>query len=151
MEQLIQHGTQLTQRKQLTMQKKREIVDAMLVKMHEGNLPRGHMKHLTIQFNVHKSTITRVFTDIKNQMAHGKLIDVRSKKYGWAGRKPKEFSDEFLQSVPLHLRQTERSYAAALNISHVTLHNLKKKGRLRTHTSSNKPSLSSDHKVARLK
>ncbi|XP_021772544.1 uncharacterized protein LOC110736587 [Chenopodium quinoa] len=84
-------------------------------------------------------------------MAQGNLIDVRTKKYGRVGRKPKEFSDEFLQSVPLHLRQTERSYAATLNISHVTLHNLKKKGRLRTHTSSNKPALTSDHKVARLK
>ncbi|XP_021751380.1 uncharacterized protein LOC110717052 [Chenopodium quinoa] len=84
-------------------------------------------------------------------MAQGSLIDVRSKKIGRVGRKPKEFSDEFLQSVPLHLRQTERSYAAALKISHVTLHNLKKKGRLRTHTSTNKPTLTSNHKVARMK
>ncbi|XP_021733401.1 uncharacterized protein LOC110700202 [Chenopodium quinoa] len=44
-----------------------------------------------------------------------------------------------------------KSYAAALKISHVTLHNLKKKGRLRIHTSSNKPALTSDHKVARMK
>ncbi|XP_021717892.1 uncharacterized protein LOC110685668 [Chenopodium quinoa] len=84
-------------------------------------------------------------------MAQGNLIDVRTKKYGRTGPKPMEFSDEFLQSVPLHLRKTKRSYAAALKISHVTLHNLKKRGRLKTHTSSNKPALSSDHKVARLK
>ncbi|XP_021717632.1 uncharacterized protein LOC110685409 [Chenopodium quinoa] len=47
--------------------------------------------------------------------------------------------------------QTERSYVAVLKISHVTLHNLKKKGRLRTHISSNKPTLTLDHKVARIK
>ncbi|XP_021726855.1 uncharacterized protein LOC110694002 [Chenopodium quinoa] len=84
-------------------------------------------------------------------MSQGNLIDVRSKKIGRTGPKPREFTDEFLQSVPLHLRQTERSYASALKISDVTLHYLKKKGRLRTHTASNKPALSSDHKVARMK
>ncbi|XP_021771693.1 uncharacterized protein LOC110735817 [Chenopodium quinoa] len=128
------HGTQVASRKQLTLQKKREIVDAMLVTMQDGNLPKGHMKQLSIQFRVHKSTISRVFTDIKKQMAQGNTIDVRTKKYGRTGPKPKEFSDEFLQSVPLYLRQTKRRYATALKIFHVTLHNLKKKERLRTHT-----------------
>lgn len=59
-----------------------------------------------------------------------------------------------MNSYNQSLRQTERSYAAALKISHVTLHNLKKKGRLRTHTqhtSCNMSALTSDHKVARLK
>ncbi|XP_021719359.1 uncharacterized protein LOC110687035 [Chenopodium quinoa] len=79
------------------------------------------------------------------------MIDVRTKKYGRTGPKPREFSNEFLQSVPLYLRQTKRSYAAALKISHETLHNLKIKGRLRTHTCSNKPALTADHKVARIK
>ncbi|XP_021719068.1 uncharacterized protein LOC110686772 [Chenopodium quinoa] len=59
--------------------------------------------------------------------------------------------DEWLQSVPLYKRTTERSYAAALKVSHGFLHNLKKKGRLRTHTSTNHPSLTSNHKLARLK
>ncbi|XP_021752524.1 uncharacterized protein LOC110718030 [Chenopodium quinoa] len=119
--------------------------------MQDGMLTKGHMKHLSIQFRVHKSTTSRVFTDIKKQMTQGNMIDVRTKKYGRTGPKPREFSNEFLQSVPLYLRQTERSYKATLNISHVTLHNLKKKGRLRTHTCSNKPALTADHKVARLK
>ncbi|XP_021740858.1 uncharacterized protein LOC110707157 [Chenopodium quinoa] len=119
--------------------------------MQQGNLPRDYLKHLSVNFNVHKLTITRIFADIKKQMAQGSLIDVRTKKFGRVGKKPKEFSDEFLQLVPMHLRQTERSYAAVLKISHVSLPNLKKKGRLRTHTSSNKPALTSDHKVARIK
>ncbi|XP_021734052.1 uncharacterized protein LOC110700761 [Chenopodium quinoa] len=84
-------------------------------------------------------------------MADGNMIDVRTKKYAKTGLKPREFTDEFLQSVSLYLRQTERSYAAALNISHVTLHYLKKKGRLRTHTTSCKPALTANHKIARMK
>ncbi|XP_021721939.1 uncharacterized protein LOC110689458 [Chenopodium quinoa] len=67
------------------------------------------------------------------------------------GPKPKEYSDEWLQSVPLYKRTTERSYAGALNVSHSTIHKLRKKGRLRTHTSTNHPALTSNHKVARLK
>ncbi|XP_021759194.1 uncharacterized protein LOC110724105 [Chenopodium quinoa] len=84
-------------------------------------------------------------------MSEGNVIDVRNKKSGSCGCKPVEYSDEFLQSVPLYKRTTERSYAAALKISHVAIHNLKKRGRLRTHTSTNRPALTSNHKVARLK
>ncbi|XP_021771604.1 uncharacterized protein LOC110735725 [Chenopodium quinoa] len=150
MQQQAHEGTHSVCRKQLTLQKRRKIVDALLVKMNNGTLPRGHMKQLSSEFNVHKSTITRMFTEIKRQLAIGDLIDVRT-KIGRTGRKPLQISDEILQSVPLHLRQTERSYAGALKISHSTVHNLKKRGRLRTHTSCNKPLLSSDHKVARLR
>ncbi|XP_021740067.1 uncharacterized protein LOC110706452 [Chenopodium quinoa] len=145
------HAATTTNIKQLTMYQRREIVDAMLVKMQDGTLPRGYKMQLSTQFRVHKSTITRIFTDIKQQMEEGNMIDVRTKKYGKTGPKPREFTDEFLQLVPLYLRRSERSYAAALNISHVTLHYLKKKGSLRTHTTSCKPALTSDHKIARMK
>ncbi|CAO2841571.1 unnamed protein product [Amaranthus hypochondriacus] len=138
-------GTPAASRKQLTLQKKRQIVDAMLVTMQNGMLPKGVMKELATHFSVHKSTITRVFADIKKQMTMGNTIDVRTKKFGRTGPKPREFSDAFLQSVK------ERSYVAALNISHVTLHNLKKKGRIRTHTCSSKPALTSNHKIDRMK
>ncbi|XP_021732073.1 uncharacterized protein LOC110698865 [Chenopodium quinoa] len=151
MQQQADEGAHSVCRKQLTMQQRRKIVDALLVKMNNGTLPRGLMKQLSFKFNVHKSTITRIFTDIKRQLSIGDLIDVRTKKYGKTGRKPLQISDETLQPVPLHLRQTERSYARALNISLSTLHNLKKRGRLRTHTCCNKPLLTSDHKVARLR
>ncbi|XP_021714969.1 uncharacterized protein LOC110682926 [Chenopodium quinoa] len=133
------------------MHQKREIVDAMLIKMQDGNLPRGYKNQLAVQFKVHKSTITIIFTDITKQVENGNLIDVRTKNIGRTDPNPRVFTDEFLQSVPLHLRQTKRSYAAALKISHVALHNLNKKGRIRTHIVSNKPALSSNNKVARLK
>ncbi|XP_021715112.1 uncharacterized protein LOC110683074 [Chenopodium quinoa] len=84
-------------------------------------------------------------------MAKGNLIDVRSKKLGKTGPKPKVYTDEFLQSVPLYKRTTERSYAAALKVPRVTIHKLKKQGRLRTHTATNHPYLTDNHKVARLK
>ncbi|XP_021741923.1 uncharacterized protein LOC110708123 [Chenopodium quinoa] len=84
-------------------------------------------------------------------MAVGNVIDVRSKKLGKTEPKPTEYTDDFLQSVSLYKRTTERSYRAALKISHVTIHKLKKKGRLITHTSINHTALTSNHKIARLK
>ncbi|XP_021740054.1 uncharacterized protein LOC110706440 [Chenopodium quinoa] len=95
--------------------------------------------------------MSRLYADIKKQMAQGNVIDVRSKKLGRTSPKPKEYSDEWLQSVPLYKRTTERSYAGALNVSHLTIHRLRKKGRLGTHTSTNHPALTSNNKVARLK
>ncbi|XP_021739587.1 uncharacterized protein LOC110705971 [Chenopodium quinoa] len=81
----------------------------------------------------------------------GNVIDVRSKKLGKTGPKPKEYTDEFLQSAPLYKRATERSYGAALKISSTAIHKLKKQGRLKTHTSTNHPALTSNHKIARMK
>ncbi|XP_021714964.1 uncharacterized protein LOC110682921 [Chenopodium quinoa] len=95
--------------------------------------------------------MSRLHAEIKKQIAQGNVIDVRSKKLGRTGPKPKEYSDEWLQSVPLYKRTTERSYAGALNVSHSTIHRLRKKGRLRTHTSPNHLALTSNHKIARLK
>jgi hypothetical protein len=97
-------ATTTTSRKHLNLQKKRKIVDALLVIMENGKLPRGVMKELASHFSVHKSTITRVFADIKKQMTMGNTIDVRSKKFGRTGPKPREFSDAFLQSVPLYVK-----------------------------------------------
>ncbi|XP_021737837.1 uncharacterized protein LOC110704362 [Chenopodium quinoa] len=74
-----------------------------------------------------------------------------SKKLGKTGPKPKEYTDEWLMSVPLYKRTTNRSYGTSQKASHVTIHRLKKKGRLRAVTASNHPTLSDNHKVARLK
>ncbi|XP_021773285.1 uncharacterized protein LOC110737226 [Chenopodium quinoa] len=108
--------------------------------VHEG----GMQQHKGQQFRGYSETI-------KSQMAMGNVIDVRSKKLGKNGPKPKEYTDEFLQSVPLYKRTTERSYGAALKIPHVTIHKLKKQGRRRTHTSTNHPHLTDNHKIARMK
>ncbi|XP_021755471.1 uncharacterized protein LOC110720732 [Chenopodium quinoa] len=87
---------------------------------------------------------------MKQKQSEG-LIDVRNKKLGKVGPKCKEYSEEFLLSIPLRLRTTKRSYAGALKISHVTIHRPKKKGLLRTHTSTNHPKLTDNHKIERLR
>ncbi|XP_021719057.1 uncharacterized protein LOC110686760 [Chenopodium quinoa] len=140
-----------TSRKQLTVTKKRQLIDEFLMKMNQGQLPRGLLSAVAKQHGIHRSTATRVWQFVQDSIAKGNFINVRSKKLGKKGRQPKFISDEELQSVPLYKRVTERSYAAALKVSHGFIHNLKKKGRLRTHSATNHPALTSNHKLARLK
>ncbi|XP_021737849.1 uncharacterized protein LOC110704376 [Chenopodium quinoa] len=111
----------------------------------------GVLSTVATQYGVHRSTTTRVWQFVLDNIAKGNVIDVRSNKLGKTGPQPKFISDEYLQSVPLYKRTTERSYAAALKVSHGFLHKLKKKGRLRTHSAANHPALTPNHKVARLK
>ncbi|XP_021770733.1 uncharacterized protein LOC110734915 [Chenopodium quinoa] len=119
--------------------------------MIDGELPRVFPTQQANKFNVYMSTLSRLFKSIKQKMNEGNVIDVRSTKLRRCCPKPREYSDDWLMLVPLYNRTTERSYATALKISRVTLHNLRKKGRLKTHKSSNHSALTSNHKIARIK
>lgn len=138
-------------RAQLTVGKKRFIIDSLLHMVKDNKLPRGFQKKLADEMGVHKCTISRIFHEILTQTQVGHGIDVRSKKAGRVGRKPYEYSEEFLQSTPLHLRTTLRSFAGHLKVSHASVHRLKKRGLLRSHTSNNHPSVSREHKITRMR
>ncbi|XP_021775169.1 uncharacterized protein LOC110739022 [Chenopodium quinoa] len=112
------------QSREMTVEEKRHLVDEIMLNMEGDSLPRGFLSSLARKHHVHRSTTTRWF---------------------------KEYTDEFLTSVPLYKRQTERGYAAALNVSKSAIHRLRKRGRLRTHTSTNKPALTDQHKITRMK
>ena len=79
---------------------------------------------------MHKSTINRIYKDAMKQRSEGHAIDVIHKRYGRCGRKPKQYSDDFLQYVSLHLRTTIMSFAGALKIPHSTASRLLKKGNI---------------------
>ena len=139
------------QSREMTVEEKRQLVDEIMLNMEGDSLPRGFLSSLARKHHVHRSTTTRWFKVIKQHILEGNVVDVRTKKIGTIGRKQKEYTDEFLTSVPLYKRQTERGYAAALNVSKSTIHRLRKRGRLRTHTSTNKPALTDQHKITRMK
>ncbi|XP_021735669.1 uncharacterized protein LOC110702271 [Chenopodium quinoa] len=139
------------QNRELNINEKRQIVDDILIHMEGDSLPCGMLSSLARKHGVHRSTTGRWFQEIKKHIQLGDVVDVRSKKLGKTGPKPKEYSDEWLMSVPLYKRTTNRSYGAALKVNHVVIHRLKKKGRLRAVTTTNHPALSDNHKVARLK
>ncbi|XP_021742829.1 uncharacterized protein LOC110708912 [Chenopodium quinoa] len=139
------------QQREMTVEEKRNLVDEIMLNMEGDSLPRGFLSNLARKHYVHRSTTTRWFKVIKQHMLEGNGVDVRTKKLGTCGRKQKEYTDEFLTSIPLYKRQTERGYATTLHISKSAIHSLRKRGRLRTHTSTNKLALTDNHKIARLK
>ncbi|XP_021729795.1 uncharacterized protein LOC110696752 [Chenopodium quinoa] len=116
------HESQMSNRKQLSLDVKRKLVDDILSTLQEDSLPRGAQTKLAAKHGVHRCIVSRVYVDVMKQR----------------------------QKVPLRLRTTKRKYAAALKVSHVTIHRLEKRGKLRVHTSTNHPALSDNHKVARL-
>ena len=61
-QQQIQDGEK---RRDLTMEQKRQLVDAILLKMQGGELPRGFLSQLARQFDIHRSTMSRLNADIK--------------------------------------------------------------------------------------
>lgn len=134
----------------MTLQEKNQVVQQLLLNLKDDKLPRGFQKQLAAAIGVHKSTICRLFQDLKKQKERGEVIDVRSKKLGKCGQPPKEYSDDFLQSVPLHLRTTIRAFAGALRLPHMVVYRLLKKGQLRSHSSTNHPSVTENHKIARM-
>ncbi|XP_021725273.1 uncharacterized protein LOC110692543 [Chenopodium quinoa] len=139
------------QSRELNIEEKRQNVDDILLNMVGDTLPRGMLTSLAKKHHVHKSTTSRWLKEIKKHMQLGEAVDVRTKKLGKTGRNPFEYSDEWLMSVPLYKRTTNRSYGAALHVNHMVIHRLKKRGRLRAVSATNHPALSKNHKVARLK
>ncbi|XP_021742833.1 uncharacterized protein LOC110708916 [Chenopodium quinoa] len=113
------------QSRELNIQEKRQIVNDILLNMVGDTLPRGMLTSLAKKHHVHRSTTCRWLKEIKTHMQLGEAVDVRTKKLGKTGRKPFEYSDEWLV--------------------------LKKRGRLRAVSATNHPALSDNHKVARLK
>ena len=129
---------------------KRRIANKILEAQRDGNLPMCTFVNLAREFGVHKTTIGRIYKDVQQQRSNGLCIDVRSKKIGKIGPKSRDYSDEWLQSVPLEFRTTKRSFAGYLKISHVTIHRMKMRGIIRSHTSSNHPRLTDTHKIKRM-
>lgn len=98
-----------------------------------------------------RMTLDRIWKDAKKQREAGHAIDVRNKKAGRCGRKLKVYDDKWLQSVPLNLRTSIRSFAGYLKIPPSSVYSLLKRGKLRSHTSSTHPKLTEDHKIQRMK
>ncbi|XP_010677754.1 uncharacterized protein LOC104893356 [Beta vulgaris subsp. vulgaris] len=132
-------------------EKRRKAIDELLIMEEKGILPYGALKKTTQKYGVSRHTIERLWKRACNQRAKDDVIDVRLRKKGTLGRKLKEYSEEFLQSVPLNLRTSVRCFAGALKVSPSAIYRLLKKGKLRSHTSSNHPSLTETHKLERMK
>ena len=100
----------------------------------------------------HRTTISRFWNKlVKRQTLNGTLIDVKHKKKGRCGRKERVWDEERLKTIPQKQRTTIKQFAEALGVTHSVIIRLLKRGIIKSHTSSMKPSLTEKHKIQRMK
>ncbi|XP_021839791.2 uncharacterized protein [Spinacia oleracea] len=115
-------------------------------------LPTGVSQQLQDEFDISRSTVSRMWKNVREQGKLGPdLIDVKNKKTGKVGRKPRDFDTEIMLQISQKARTTIQSFASALECSPSMVYKLLKKGIIRSHTNSIKPTVSAAHKITRLK
>ena len=96
--------------KNLTESEKSKIIFHCLALNEGGKLPHGTQARLAREIGCHKTTVGKILKKAQQQIARGEAIDVSSLKKGRVGRKPLyENNEEWLQSAPLHLRQSYKA------------------------------------------
>lgn len=137
-------------------------------KLEDGRLPRGSAREVAEFFSVDRSTISRMWREIKIKIddalnnqngeqvdVEALLTDIRFYESGrkLSGRKTKwdvAALKEAVRNLRLTERQNFRMLARNVSIPLPTVHRLFKMGVFRRHTSSLKPFLTEENKVSRV-
>ncbi|CAH9095869.1 unnamed protein product [Cuscuta epithymum] len=147
---ILSHTSIGSKKVELTNNQRKRMVEKLLLLGDGNTLPKGAMSEVAAEFNVHRTTVWRIWSAAKVQVSSGTVVDVQSKKKGKVGRKPKVFDMDSLKDVPIQQRTTIRSLSTVLGISHSAVYRLLRSGQLRAHTNSVKPKLNHTHMRRRL-
>jgi len=115
-------------------------------------LCRGAINEAAEAFNVHRSTIRRVWQRGLSSLDQGStLMDALTMRKN-CGRKKKNIQPQLdgIAQIPLNRRSSLRSTASAVGVSLTILHRRLKDGDLRKHNSIIKPTLSQQHRLRRV-
>lgn len=128
----------------------------LLTLSRNGKLKIDSTRIVSTTLGVNRRTVQRIWHDAKEQMAQGLDVDVSHKKAKAVGRKPLNIDWSEMTSIPYRKRTTIRSLANALkekgiHLSPTTLHRKFKMGLIRRHSSTVKPFLKDENKMARLR
>ncbi|XBI58548.1 hypothetical protein VPH35_039767 [Triticum aestivum] len=139
-------------RRELSNNERHGVYFALLViKLRDGSVQPDDKLLVSNLLDIIARSIERIWEDAKNQIAHGKEVDVSSKKPGRSGRTRKELDLERTSTIPLNKRRTIRSLARSLGVARSTLHKRFQLNELNRITSTVKPHLKLENKLARLK
>ncbi|KAF0685854.1 Aste57867_22306 [Aphanomyces stellatus] len=111
------------------------------------------MRELCERHNVTRQAISRIWKIGQETRASGGCADVRSRKQGNCGRRPKydlSHVESIIKAVPPYARTTYRSLSSATGIPVASLWKLVTTKKLLRRTSRLKPMLTDSHKVQRL-
>ncbi|KAH9106366.1 hypothetical protein AeMF1_018014 [Aphanomyces euteiches] len=141
--------------RKLNADERRTIYEALLELFVDGQLPHGALSETARVFQLHWTTISRVWVRARRSiLGGGALADISNKMAGNCGRKRTrlpETSEEAVKSTQMQDRQTLRSLAEHSGIPKTTLIRHMKEGkRLQGQSSYLKPSLTEVHAERRL-
>lgn len=151
---MTSNDTQEVRKANLTDDERNGVLQSLLSAEKEGKLPKGVIGAVAAKFNVHRHTISRIWTKAKADFKAGmKFADVRSRIKGNSGRKRKNRLEmqKKIESVELRKRSTLRSIAAASETPLSTLHKLLKEGFVKRVSNTVKPYLTQQNKIERLR
>ncbi|KAK9672573.1 hypothetical protein RND81_12G109200 [Saponaria officinalis] len=134
--------------KRLTNLERRMICQRITLNFQGGKLKHGLINQLSSDYTVSRVTITTIWKTVQTQLKDGKLADF-SRKY--QGRKSTRVIDlEKVRNIDLEKRMNIRDLALELKLPCTTVWRIVQKGKIRAHTSSIRPTLSNENKLARL-
>ncbi|XP_074315028.1 uncharacterized protein LOC141651206 [Silene latifolia] len=132
----------------MTNVQRRLIAQIMLINYTNGKLKYGLLKRLMNEYKLSKTTIGKYWKQVHEQIKAGKLVNVDR---NYKGSKKRVIIDlEMVRHIPLHKRTSVRSLACAMNLHPSTVHRLVQKGKIRSHSSALKPSLTEKNMKERM-
>ncbi|XP_020197378.1 uncharacterized protein [Aegilops tauschii subsp. strangulata] len=121
-----------------------------VIELRDGQVHVYDKVRIATMLNVNLRTVTRIWNLAKRQLATGQEVDVSSKK-NKSGRKRKGLDLSRIATIPLNNRSRIRSLARCLGVPRSTLHDRFQLQELKRITSTIKPTLKPQNKIARLK
>ena len=136
----------------LTAGEKRQILDELLKKSNDGNLPHGMLQKTADKFNLERRKMYNIWNTYKDQKNKKKPVKLESNRHN-SGRKAIDKSDVLrrMESVPLDNRKSLRSLSTSLSIPTTTLHRHLSSLNIAKKKSRKDPTITDSHKIRRLK
>eukprot|EP00903_Cladosiphon_okamuranus_P008822 g8449.t1 len=143
-----------SKRRNLSQQERRAALDDLLALSTNGELHRGDLGVVGEKFGTTRHSMARLWKQYKKEKADGvPNPGAQSRRAGRAGRKPMDLTPfiEALRNIPLKLRTTQRSIAAAIGMKLSTFHNHMEDLGVKPHSRFLKPLLTTAGKKQRLR
>ncbi|XP_058215524.1 uncharacterized protein LOC131326682 [Rhododendron vialii] len=132
------------EKRNLTDQQRREILEILFSKSASGKLKRGCLKEVATMYSVDPRTVRQIVQKANSCIAKGLTVDVSPNLRGRVGRKRVQLDLNRIAALPYSQRTNIRSIAEALEVPRTTIHRRVKDGMMRPHTNPLKPCLSEE-------
>ncbi|CAO2841385.1 unnamed protein product [Amaranthus hypochondriacus] len=136
----------------LTKEQRLVIMQKLLASLNAKGKPKlGTINELSIEFQVCRKTITRLWKEVKSQIDNqSTVINISSKKIKCGASNRITFDESKFKSIKYELKGTQHSVAKQMGVSQSTVCRWKKDKVIRKHTNAIKPALTDNNKLHRL-